>query len=71
MSGILIFCHDGDNDSSCEDYRYKDDQNALWVKSGNRGNLNCLKVNDYFVLIFHHQMFTSFLSDAKLPKVYD
>ena len=26
---------------------------ALWVKSGNRGNLKCLKVNDNFALIFH------------------
>ena len=44
---------------------------ALWVKGGNRGNLKCLKVNDNFALIFHQQMFISFLSDAKLPKVYD
>ena len=26
-----------------------DDDNALWVKSGNRGNLKCLKVNDHYV----------------------
>ena len=44
---------------------------ALWVKSGNRGNLKCLKVDDHFALIFHQKMFISFLSDAKLPKVYD
>ena len=44
---------------------------ALWVKSGNRGNLKCLKLDDHFALIFHQQMFISFLSDAKLPKVYD
>ena len=47
------------------------DDNALWVKSGNRGNLKCLKVDDHFALIFHQKMFISFLSDAKLPKVYD
>ena len=45
--------------------------NALWVKSGNRGNLICLKVNNHFVLIFYQKNFISFLSDAKLPKVYD
>ena len=44
---------------------------ALWVKSGNRGNLKCLKVNNHFALIFHQKIFISFLSDAKLPKVYD
>ena len=44
---------------------------ALWVKSGNRGNLKCLKVNNHFVLIFHRKIFVSFLSDAKMPKVYD
>ena len=44
---------------------------ALWVKSGNRGNLKCLKVNDNFALIFHRKIFISFLSDAKLPKVCD
>ena len=44
---------------------------ALWVKSGNRGNLKCLKVNNHFVLIFHRQIFISFLSDAKMPKVCD
>ena len=33
---------------------------ALWVKSGNRGNLKCLKVNDYFALIFHRNIFISF-----------
>ena len=43
--------------------------NALWVKSGNRGNLKCLKVNNHFALIFHRKIFISFLSDAKLPKV--
>ena len=45
--------------------------NALWVKSGNRGNLKCLKVNNHFALIFYRKFFISFLSDAKLPKVYD
>ena len=45
--------------------------NALWVKSGNRGNLKCLNVNNHFALIFHRKFFISFLSDAKLPKVYD
>ena len=44
---------------------------ALWVKSGNRGNLKCLKVNNHFALIFHPKIFISFLSDTKLPKVYD
>ena len=28
------------------------EDNALWVKSGNRGNLKCLKVNNHFALIF-------------------
>ena len=41
--------------------------NALWVKSGNRGNLKCLKVNNHFALIFHQKSFIYFLSDAKLP----
>ena len=45
--------------------------NALWVKSGNRRNLICLKVNNNFALIFQRKIFISFLSDAKLPKVYD
>ena len=45
--------------------------NALWVKSGNRGNLICLKVNNHFALICQRKIFISFLSDAKLPKVYD
>ena len=45
--------------------------NALWVKSGNRGILKCLKVNNHFELIFHRKMFIYFLGDAKLPKVYD
>ena len=44
---------------------------ALWVKSGNRGNLKCLRVNNHLALIFHRKMFISLLSDAKLPKVYD
>ena len=44
---------------------------ALWVKSGNRGNLKCLKVNNNFALIFCQKFFIPFLSDAKLPKVYD
>jgi len=44
---------------------------ALWVKSGNRGILKCLKVNNHFELIFHRKMFIYFLGDAKLPKVYD
>ena len=44
---------------------------ALWVKSGNRGNLKCLKVNDQYALIFHRKMFIAFLSDTKLSKVYD
>ena len=44
---------------------------ALWVKSGNRGNLICLKVNNHFALICQRKIFISFLSDAKLPKVYD
>ena len=44
---------------------------ALWVKSGNRGILKCLKVNNNFELIFHRKMFIYFLGDAKLPKVYD
>ena len=44
---------------------------ALWVKSGNRGNLKCWKVNDHFAPIFHQKMFISLLSDAKLPKVCD
>ena len=44
---------------------------ALWVKSGNRGNLKCLKVNDHYVLIFHQKMFISFLSGAKLSTFYD
>ena len=43
----------------------------LWVKSGNRGNLKCLKVNQYFAHIFHRKMFISFLSDTKLAKVND
>ena len=38
--------------------------NALWVKSGNRGNLKCLKVNNHFALIFYRKIFISFLSDA-------
>ena len=45
--------------------------NALWVKSGNRANLKCLKVNNDFALIFHRKFFISFLIDAELPKVYD
>ena len=45
--------------------------NALWVNSGNRGNLKCLKVNNHFELIFYRKIFISFFSDAKLPKVYD
>ena len=45
--------------------------NALSVKSGNRGNLKCLKVNDDFALICHRKMFISFLSDSKLPEVLD
>ena len=49
----------------------KDKDNALWVKSGNRGNLKCLKVNDDFALIFHRKVFISFLSDSKLPEVLD
>ena len=44
---------------------------ALWVKSGNRGNLKCLKVNNHFALIFYRKIFITFLSDAKLSKVYD
>ena len=44
---------------------------ALWVKSGNRGKLICLKVNDNFALIFHQEIVISFLSDAIRPKVYD
>ena len=44
---------------------------ALWVKSGNRANLKCLEVNDNFALIFHRKILISFLSDAKLPTVYD
>ena len=45
--------------------------NALWVKSGNRGNLKCLNVNDHYELIFYRKMLISFLSDAKLLHVYD
>ena len=45
--------------------------NALWVKSGNRGNLKCLKVINHFAIIFHRKIFISLLSDAKMPKVYD
>ena len=45
--------------------------NALWVKSGNRGNLKCLKVNNNFAVIFHRKTFILFLSDAKLLKFYD
>ena len=45
--------------------------NPLWVKSGNRGNLKFLNVNDHYELIFYQQMFISFLSDAKLLHVYD
>ena len=45
--------------------------NALWVKSGNTGNLKCLKENNHFALVFHRKMLISFLSDAKLPIVYD
>ena len=37
---------------------------ALWVKSGNRGNLKCLNVNNHFALIFHRKILISFLSDA-------
>ena len=44
---------------------------ALWVKSGNRGNLKCLKVNNHFAVIFHRKTFILFLSDVKLLKVYD
>ena len=44
---------------------------ALWVKSGNRGNLKCWKVNDNFAFIFHRKTIISFLSDAKLRNVYD
>ena len=44
---------------------------ALWVKSGNRGNLKCLNVNDHYELIFDRKMFISFLSDAKLLHVFD
>ena len=47
------------------------DHNALWVKSGNRGNLKCLKVNNHFALIFHQKKYIYFLSDGKPPKVYD
>ena len=43
----------------------------ILVKSGNRGNLKCLKVNNNFALIFYRKMSISFLSDAKLTKVYD
>ena len=46
-------------------------QQALWVKSGNRGNLKCLNVNNHFTLIFYQKYIILFLSDAKLPKVYD
>ena len=35
--------------------------NALWVKSGNRGSLKCLQVNDNFVLIFYRKFLISFL----------
>ena len=45
--------------------------NALSAKSGNRGNLKCLKVNNHFALIFHRKIFISFLSVVKPPKVYD
>ena len=48
-----------------------DEDNALWVKSGNRGNLKCLNVNDHYELIFYRKMLISFLSDAKLLHVYD
>ena len=44
---------------------------ALWVKSGNRGNLKYLKENDHYVLIFHRKMFIIFLSGAKLSTFYD
>ena len=44
---------------------------ALWVRSGNRGNLKCLKVNDYFALIWDKKKFISFSSDAKLQNVFD
>ena len=44
--------------------------NALWVESGNRGHLKCLKENDNFAVIFHQKMFI-FLSDAKLTRVND
>ena len=44
---------------------------ALWVKSGDKRNLKCLKVNDNFALIFHWKVFISFLSHAKLPKVFN
>ena len=39
---------------------------ALWVKSGNRGNLKYLKVNDNFASIFHRQIVISFLIEAEL-----
>ena len=44
---------------------------ALWVKSGNRGNLKCLNVNDHYEFILYRKMFISFLSEAKLLHVYD
>ena len=45
--------------------------NALWIKSGNRGNLKCWKENDHIALIVHRKNFISFLSDAKLQKLYN
>ena len=60
---IMINNHDDNNGG--------DNSNALWVKSGNRGNLKYLKANNHFALIFYRKFFISFLSEPKLPKVYD
>ena len=42
---------------------------AVWVKSGKRGNLKCLKVK--FCAHFLSKMLISFVSDAKLLNSYD
>ena len=77
VSGSLMISDFGDSyriDRACElvnTISVFSKTTALWVKSGNRGNWKCLKVNTHFALIFYWTFFIIFLSDAKLPKVCD
>ena len=41
-----------------------------WVKSGNGGNLKCLKENDHYALIFHRKMFIAFFLWYKTVKSF-